>query len=70
MFNLALTALMQLAFCLLANAAPITTQSQSWQAGTGGGIVGLIVLILDIIAWGKFLLSTILLVLYYKIHTY
>jgi hypothetical protein len=59
MFNLALAAFMQLAFCLLANAAPVTTQNQHWQAPTGGGIVGLIVLILDIIAWGKILLPSI-----------
>jgi hypothetical protein len=39
---------------MLAEAAPITTESvKPWQAGTGGGIIGFIVLVLDIIAWSK-----------------
>src|SRR5689334_16728007 len=52
MFNLVLSALLQLSFFMLAEAAPISAQSaKPWQAGTGGGIVGFIVLVLDIIAW-------------------
>ncbi|KAJ4366062.1 hypothetical protein N0V95_000289 [Ascochyta clinopodiicola] len=52
MFNYALAALLQLSMFLLVEAAPITVQSaKPWQAGTGGGIVGFIVLVLDIIAW-------------------
>lgn len=55
MFQLALAAILQLSLALLAEAQPITTQSTAWQGPTGGGIVGLIVLILDIIAWGMYL---------------
>ncbi|KAL1655846.1 hypothetical protein SLS61_001407 [Didymella pomorum] len=52
MFNYVLTALLQLSVFLLVEAAPVTVQSaKPWQAGTGGGIVGFIVLVLDIIAW-------------------
>ncbi|KAJ4319834.1 hypothetical protein N0V94_003704 [Neodidymelliopsis sp. IMI 364377] len=52
MFNYALAALLQLSMFLLVEAAPLTVQSaKPWQAGTGGGIVGFIVLVLDIIAW-------------------
>lgn len=52
MFNLVLSALLQLSFFMLAEASPISAQSaEPWQAGTGGGIVGFIVLVLDIIAW-------------------
>ncbi|KAJ4399005.1 hypothetical protein N0V91_009784 [Didymella pomorum] len=52
MFNYVLTALLQLSMFLLVEAAPVTVQSaKPWQAGTGGGIVGFIVLVLDIIAW-------------------
>ena len=54
MFQLAISALLQLSLALLADAAPITTQGTSWQGPTGGGIVGFIVLILDIIAWGSY----------------
>ena len=54
MFNYVLAALLQLSMFMLAEAAPITSQSaKPWQAGTGGGIVGFIVLVLDIIAWSK-----------------
>jgi hypothetical protein len=54
MFNLILAALLQLSMFLLVEAAPLTVQSaKPWQAGTGGGIVGFIVLVLDIIAWSK-----------------
>ncbi|OSS44084.1 hypothetical protein B5807_11255 [Epicoccum nigrum] len=52
MFNYALAALLQLSMFLLVEAAPVTVQSaKPWQAGTGGGIIGFIVLVLDIIAW-------------------
>ncbi|KAF1362952.1 hypothetical protein EJ07DRAFT_174536 [Lizonia empirigonia] len=52
MFNYVLAALLQLSMFLLVEAAPVTVQSaKPWQAGTGGGIVGFIVLVLDIIAW-------------------
>lgn len=55
MFNLIIAALLQLSFSMLAEAAPVSTMgAQSWQAGTGGGIVGFIVLVLDIIAWSKY----------------
>jgi hypothetical protein len=41
---------------MLAEAAPVSTMgAEPWQAGTGGGIVGFIVLVLDIIAWSKYL---------------
>jgi hypothetical protein len=55
MFNLLLAALLELSFFMLVEAAPVSAQSaKPWQAGTGGGIVGFIVLVLDIIAWSKF----------------
>ena len=57
MFQFALSILVQLSLLSLAAAAPITTQSHGyeyqWQHGAGGGVVGLIVLILDIIALGS-----------------
>jgi len=33
--------------------AAVSTAGNAWQYGTGGGIIGLIVLILDIIVFGK-----------------
>ncbi|KAL1798974.1 hypothetical protein ACET3X_003011 [Alternaria dauci] len=52
MMNFVLSLLLQLSMFMLAEAAPITVQSaKPWQAGTGGGIIGFIVLVLDIIAW-------------------
>lgn len=55
MYNFILSVLLQLSLFMLAEAAPITAQSaKPWQAGTGGGIIGFIVLVLDIIAWSKF----------------
>ncbi|KAH6882227.1 uncharacterized protein J4E88_004571 [Alternaria novae-zelandiae] len=52
MMNFVLSLLLQLSMFMLAEAAPITAQSaKPWQAGTGGGIIGFIVLVLDIIAW-------------------
>lgn len=54
MFKFLIAALLELSMFALAEAAPLTTQSaKPWQAGTGGGIVGFIVLVLDIIAWSK-----------------
>ena len=54
MLNIFLTLLAQF---LLAAAAPVGTvhTTDAWQAGTGGGIVGFIVLVLDIIAWSRFI---------------
>jgi len=52
--------LAQLFFAALALAAPIADETamakaggNAWQYGTGGGILGLIVLILDIIVFGS-----------------
>lgn len=54
MFNYLLAAVLELSMFLLVEAAPVSVQSaKPWQAGTGGGIVGFIVLVLDIIAWSK-----------------
>lgn len=56
MFNFVVAALLQLSFFMLAEAAPVSTMgTKPWQAGTGGGIVGFIVLVLDIIAWSTYL---------------
>ena len=46
--------LLQLCLASLGLAAPVSTESldNSWQYGTGGGLLGLIVLILDIIVFG------------------
>lgn len=55
MFNL----LLQLCLAALCHAAPIADDSFSalnsnaTQYGTGGGIVGFIVLVLDILVWSK-----------------
>ncbi|EDU42263.1 PLDc-N domain containing protein [Pyrenophora tritici-repentis] len=52
MMNLVISLCLQLSMFMLAEAAPVAVQSaKPWQAGTGGGIVGFIVLVLDIIAW-------------------
>lgn len=45
--------LLQLAMASLAMAAPMSIESNSWQYGTGGGVIGFIVFILDIIFIGK-----------------
>jgi len=57
--------LAQLFFAALALAAPIaqetvvaTTGGNAWQYGTGGGILGLIVLILDIIVFVEVIKSS------------
>jgi len=51
--------LLQFAMFSLAMAAPITTESHgnTWQYGAGGGVVGFIVLILDIIVFMEVLKS-------------
>ena len=55
MMSLFISLFLQLSMFMLAEAAPLTVQSaKPWQAGTGGGIVGFIVLVLDIIAWSKY----------------
>jgi hypothetical protein len=51
---------LQLCLAALCSAAPIaddftTLNSNATQYGTGGGIVGFIVLVLDILVWSKFL---------------
>jgi hypothetical protein len=54
MFSLTL-ALLQLCLSAVAFAAPISAMgdSSSMQYGAGGGVLGFVVLILDIIVWGK-----------------
>lgn len=52
MYNYLVSMLLQLSLFMLVEAAPMTARSaKPWQAGTGGGIIGFIVLVLDIIAW-------------------
>lgn len=51
MYNV-LNLILQLALASLAMAAPMTIESNSWQYGTGGGIIGFIVFILDVIFIG------------------
>lgn len=50
-----LAMLLQFLMISLVTAAPITTESHgnSWQYGAGGGVIGFIVLILDIIVFSK-----------------
>jgi len=53
---------LQLALVALTFAAPIsddvvTIQADAWQYGTGGGIIGFIVLVLDVIVWFEVLKS-------------
>lgn len=50
--------LLQLAMASLAMAAPMSIESNSWQYGTGGGVIGFIVFILDIIFIGECSLSS------------
>lgn len=46
--------MLQLCLASLGLAAPVSTESldNTWQYGTGGGLLGLVVLILDIIVFG------------------
>ncbi|KAI1844472.1 hypothetical protein JX265_010033 [Neoarthrinium moseri] len=63
MFQNALTVFFQLCLATLALAAPIagevtaTGHGDAWQYGTGGGIIGFIVLVLDIIVFIEVLQS-------------
>ncbi|KAI5917371.1 hypothetical protein F4810DRAFT_696817 [Camillea tinctor] len=66
MFHDALSIIFQLCLATLALAAPVAQESQEpvttasaapWQYGSGGGIIGLIVLILDIIVFVEVLKS-------------
>ncbi|SPQ25039.1 d93c6110-6b74-4a27-bdf4-d7dae8936f40 [Thermothielavioides terrestris] len=52
--------LLQLCLASLGLAAPVSTASMdnSWQYGTGGGLLGLVVLILDIIVFIEVLQSS------------
>ena len=56
MFQYALGLLLQLSLVAFASAAPIAAQNHgnSWQYGAGGGVVGFVVLILDIIVFSKY----------------
>lgn len=60
MYQHVYTFLLQLCLAALAFAAPVAqeisanTIDNSWQYGTGGGIIGFIVLILDIIVFSTF----------------
>jgi hypothetical protein len=56
------TILLQLCLAPLGLAAPVSTEAldNSWQYGTGGGLLGLVVLILDIIVFGRFLITEVI----------
>lgn len=61
MFQNAFAVVLQLCLATLAFAAPIVdetvsakTAGNTWQYGTGGGIIGFIILILDIMVWSKY----------------
>lgn len=56
MLSQALTLLLQFSMLSLAMAAPMVSTAghgNSWAYGTSGGIIGLIVLILDIVVFSK-----------------
>lgn len=59
MFQIIVNVLLQLCLASLALAAPVasevTTASNTWQYGTGGGIIGFIILILDIIVFSTYI---------------
>lgn len=64
MFQNAFAVILQLCLASLAFAAPIadetlsaTTTGTSWQYGTGGGVIGFIILVLDILVWIEVLKS-------------
>ncbi|PSS00687.1 hypothetical protein BD289DRAFT_450253 [Coniella lustricola] len=61
MFQYALALFLQLSLAALAFAAPIAGEvsatSNTWQYGTGGGILGFIVLVLDILVFIEVLKS-------------
>lgn len=54
-YTLTASLLLQLCFAPFASAAPVSTEAldNSWQYGTGGGLLGLVVLILDIIVFSR-----------------
>ncbi|KAK4158229.1 hypothetical protein C8A00DRAFT_39424 [Chaetomidium leptoderma] len=54
------TILLQLCLASLGLAAPVSTESldNSWQYGTGGGLIGLVILILDIVVFVEVLKSS------------
>jgi hypothetical protein len=59
MLNNAVIAFLQLWLATLAFAAPIAdkvtvTGAQPWHYGTGGGIIGFIILVLDILVWSAY----------------
>jgi len=53
MLQIALGLLFELLFCSLASATPITAEGHgnAWQYGAGGGVIGFIILVLDIIVF-------------------
>jgi hypothetical protein len=60
MFQNAFAVILQLCLASLAFAAPIadetlsaTTTGTTWQYGTGGGVIGFIILVLDILVWSR-----------------
>lgn len=53
MYQNVLHLFLQLALASFATAAPMSIESNSWQYGTGGGVIGFIVFILDVIFIGK-----------------
>lgn len=57
MYQNVFTMLLQLALASMALAAPTmhVEKANAWQYGTGGGIVGFVVLILDLIVISKYL---------------
>jgi hypothetical protein len=62
MFQNAIAVVLQLCLASLAFAAPIVdetvsakTAGNTWQYGTGGGIIGFIILILDIMVWSTYI---------------
>ncbi|KAK3217067.1 hypothetical protein GRF29_1g1857900 [Pseudopithomyces chartarum] len=57
MFQLVLAALLQLSMGLLVEAAPVSAQGTAWQGPAGGGILGFVVLVLDVIAWVEIIKS-------------
>ncbi|KAF4421575.1 Cardiolipin synthase [Fusarium acutatum] len=62
MLNNAVFAFLQLWLATLAFAAPIAdevtvTGAEPWHYGTGGGIIGFIILVLDILVWIEVLQS-------------
>ncbi|TKA74357.1 hypothetical protein B0A55_05521 [Friedmanniomyces simplex] len=63
MFPTSLTILLQLCLAALTLAAPfanekLTTMGNAQQYGAGGGVIGFIVLVLDILVWIEVLKST------------